>query len=206
MPAKHHICVCICTFKRPRLLAGLLRALDTQETEGAFDYDIVVVDNDEAGSARLVVEFEATRTKKAIRYYVEPEQNIALARNKAVENARGDLVAFIDDDELPDSRWLLNMYRALMLFETAGVLGPVLPRYEAPPARLGHQGQVLRPPRLLFRLLPELVAGQDGQLPSEKVSLQGPRGPVPAGVRQRRRGPGFLQEHDHPGPRLRLVR
>jgi succinoglycan biosynthesis protein ExoM len=133
LPKNRHINVCICTFKRPRLLGGLLRALDTQETGGVFDYDILVVDNDRAGSARLVVDFEATRTKKAIRYYVEPEQNIALARNKAVENAHGDFVAFIDDDELPDSRWLLNMYRALMLFETAGVLGPVRPRYESPP-------------------------------------------------------------------------
>ena len=133
MPGKHHICVCVCTFKRPRLLAGLLRALEAQDTAGAFVYDILVVDNDKTGSSRLVVEFEATRTKKAIRYYIEPEQNIALARNKAVENARGDFVAFIDDDELPDSGWLLNMYRALMLFETAGVLGPVRPRYEAQP-------------------------------------------------------------------------
>ena len=133
MPPKHHICVCICTFKRPRLLGALLKALDAQETEQAFDYDIVVVDNDKAGSARLVVEFEAYRTKKRIRYFVEPEQNIAMARNKAVENAHGDFVAFIDDDELPDSRWLLNMYRALTLFETAGVLGPVRPRYEVRP-------------------------------------------------------------------------
>jgi succinoglycan biosynthesis protein ExoM len=128
-----HICVCICTFRRPRLLARLLKALDTQETQGAFRYDVVVVDNDKDGSARLVVEFESSLTKKPIRYFIEPEQNIALARNKAVENAKGDLIAFIDDDELPDSRWLLNMYKSLRFFETAGVLGPVLPRYDVPP-------------------------------------------------------------------------
>jgi succinoglycan biosynthesis protein ExoM len=130
-----HICVCICTFRRPRLLARLLVALDSQETQGVFQYDIVVVDNDKDGSARLVVDFATGRTKMSIRYYIEPEQNIALARNKAVENAKGDFVAFIDDDELPDAYWLLNMYKSLRLFETAGVLGPVLPRYEvAPPA------------------------------------------------------------------------
>jgi len=133
LPGKHHICVCVCTFKRPRHLAALLEALDAQETGQAFDFDIVVVDNDKAGSARPIIEFEACRSKRAIHYFIEPEQNIALARNKAVENASGDFVAFIDDDELPGSRWLLNMYRSLALFETAGVLGPVLPRYEVTP-------------------------------------------------------------------------
>lgn len=128
-----HISVCICTFRRPRLLAHLLRALEGQDTAEAFDFDIVVVDNDKDGSARLVVDFAAGRMNRRIRYFIEPEQNIALARNKALENAKGDLVAFIDDDELPGPGWLLNMYKALKLFETAGVLGPVLPRYEVPP-------------------------------------------------------------------------
>jgi succinoglycan biosynthesis protein ExoM len=135
LPARHHICVCICTFRRPRLLAGLLKALDAQETEGNFGFDVVVVDNDRNASARTVVDSAVRRSERPIRYFIEPEQNIARARNKAVENARGDFIAFIDDDELPGERWLLDMYRALRLFETAGVLGPVLPRYEmAPPS------------------------------------------------------------------------
>ena len=36
------------------------------------------------------------------------KQNIALARNKAIENAKGDFIAFIDDDEFPLDQWLLN--------------------------------------------------------------------------------------------------
>ncbi len=141
LPATHHICVCICTFKRPRLLGGLLEALDRQSTRDLFAYNIVVVDNDRAGSARAVVESAMKRSKTPIRYYVEPEQNIALARNKAVANARGDLIAFIDDDELPRTRWLLNMYEALVLFETAGVLGPVLPWYEVSPPGWVRRGK-----------------------------------------------------------------
>lgn len=136
-----HISVCICTFRRPRLLAHLLKALDAQETQGAFQYDIVVVDNDKDGPARLVVDFAAGRTKRPVRYFIEPEQNIALARNKAVENAKGDFIAFIDDDEMPDARWLLNMFKSIRLFETAGVLGPVLPRFEVTPPAWVLKGQ-----------------------------------------------------------------
>jgi succinoglycan biosynthesis protein ExoM len=130
---KPRICVCICTYRRPRLLAGLLIALDRLETGGIFDYSIVVVDNDRSESGRQIVESEAARSKTPIRYFVEPEQNIAMARNKAIANAQGDFLAFIDDDELPEPRWLLHFYKAMALYQTAGVLGPVLPRYEAPP-------------------------------------------------------------------------
>jgi succinoglycan biosynthesis protein ExoM len=133
MSEKNCICVCVCTFMRPRLLARLLKALATQETGGKFEYEIIVVDNDEAASARLVVEFHASLLRKNLHYFAEPRQNIALARNKAIENARGDFIAFIDDDEVPPPNWLLSMYKALILFETAGVMGPVLPQYEAAP-------------------------------------------------------------------------
>jgi len=106
-----HICVCICTYKRPNLLKRLLKALDLQRTDGLFSYSIVVVDNDECKSAQPVVVSFQQETKLEVKYFVEPEQNIALARNKAVENARGDFIAFIDDDEFPDAAWLLELYK-----------------------------------------------------------------------------------------------
>lgn len=146
VPEKPQICVCICTYKRPRMLGELLRALDRQETGGFFEYAIVVVDNDRSESGRQVVASEAKRSKTPIHYFVEPEQNIAMARNKAVANSRGDFVAFIDDDEFPEPLWLLNMYKALILFETAGVLGPVLPRYEVPPPRWVSKGRFFERP------------------------------------------------------------
>src|SRR5690348_4535548 len=101
MTARPHISVCICTYKRERFLKRLLRELDAQETEGEFTYSIVLADNDVSESGRAVAaEFRQTSTIP-ITYCVEPEQNIALARNRAVANATGDYIAFIDDDEYP---------------------------------------------------------------------------------------------------------
>ena len=129
------ICVCVCTFKRPRLLANLLTELGKQITEGKFSYSIIVVDNDSTESARAIVESFGTRLPVPVAYDVEPEQNIALARNKAVARARGDLVAFIDDDELPPEDWLLKLYTALGHYGADGVLGPVVPRFEIDPPK-----------------------------------------------------------------------
>ena len=105
-----HISVCICTFKRPALLNRLLQALEEQETDALFTFSIVVADNDEARSAEAAVAEFAANTTIAVKYCVQPQQNISLTRNKAIENATGDYIAFIDDDEFPIKRWLVTLF------------------------------------------------------------------------------------------------
>jgi len=138
---KIHICVCICTYKRPELLNRLLSKIELQNTEGLFDYSIVIVDNDKCESGRLTCESYAQKSTISISYYVEPEQNLALVRNKAIENARGDLIALIDDDEFPIEKWLINLYKALHRYNSDGILGPVLPSFEKEPPRWVLKGQ-----------------------------------------------------------------
>jgi len=125
----NHISVCICTYKRPDFLKRLLDDLRDQETGGRFAYSIVVSDNDHLRSAeRLVSDFAAT-SNIAVKYCVEPQQSIALARNTAVQNATGDYIAFIDDDEVPLRHWLRTLFDACVKYGVDGVLGPVKPLF-----------------------------------------------------------------------------
>jgi len=126
-----HISVCICTYKRPPLLKRLLIQMETQETDGLFTFSVVVADNDRGQSAKAVVEEIASRSPMQVFYCVEPRQNIALARNLAIENASGNFIAFIDDDEFPIPRWLVKLYTACEEYGVDGVLGPVVPHFEA---------------------------------------------------------------------------
>jgi glycosyltransferase involved in cell wall biosynthesis len=128
-----HISVCLCTFKRPELLGTLLKGLLRQQTDEQFTYSIIVVDNDRQESGRPTVERFQRNSPRNIQYFVETEQSIALARNRAVANATGVLVAFIDDDEVPIDDWLLRMHAALGKFKADGVLGPVKPRFAVTP-------------------------------------------------------------------------
>jgi succinoglycan biosynthesis protein ExoM len=128
-----HIAVCICTYKRPEYLKRLLQELAGQETGGLFTYSIVVVDNDRSESARSVVSGFAASSPIQIKYCVEPRQNIALARNKAIENASGDFIACIDDDEFPQQDWLLNSFKTCTQFDVSGVLGPVKRHFDDKP-------------------------------------------------------------------------
>lgn len=130
-----HICVCVCTYKRPQFLHRLLTELRDQQTDGLFTFSVLVTDNDRQQSAAPIVDELAARSAFSVSYCVEPQQNIALTRNKAVAHATGDFVAFIDDDEFPTRRWLLTLFTACRNYGADGVLGPVKPHFdEAPPA------------------------------------------------------------------------
>jgi len=128
-----HITVCICTYKRLRFLERLLEGLARQQTKGDFTYSILVADNDRLESARPLVQQFASRLQIPIKYCVEPEQNIALTRNRAVANAEGDYISFIDDDEFPTDEWLHTLFKAVHQFKVDGSLGPVKPHYEEVP-------------------------------------------------------------------------
>ncbi|ADE16356.1 glycosyl transferase family 2 [Nitrosococcus halophilus Nc 4] len=115
-----HIAVCIATFKRPQLLENLLNAIANQVTGKRFLISVIVVDNDAKASAQEIA-------KKYTNYYfVVPEQNIALARNRAATEAialGGDFIAIIDDDQVPIPDWLFNLYKAIQGMDI--VHGPV---------------------------------------------------------------------------------
>lgn len=128
-----HITVCICTFKRAVLLQDLLRKLEPQRTDGLFTYGVVVSDNDAAQSAKQVVQAFASSSRLRVTYCVEPQANIARARNMALAHALGDFVAFIDDDEFPTTEWLYSLFQTRAKYHADGVLGPVVPHFQQEP-------------------------------------------------------------------------
>ena len=134
-PGLRHIAVCICTYKRPQMLTRLLEKLREQETDGDFTCSVVVVDNDASRSAEQVVSDFAKTAGIAVTYCVEPRRGIALTRNKAVDNASGDYIAFIDDDEFPSKQWLHNLLTTCTEYNVDGVLGPVKEHFEDPPPK-----------------------------------------------------------------------
>lgn len=135
--SKPHICVCICTYKRPRQLRRLLDSLNRQETGGLFSLSIVVVDNDETRSAETTIRKAQATSAVPIKYCSEPARGIPRARNKAVANAEGDFIAMIDDDEFPGPGWLLKLFGTFESYNADGVLGPVRRHFdEEPPAWL----------------------------------------------------------------------
>ncbi|MFZ0743827.1 MAG: glycosyltransferase [Terracidiphilus sp.] len=129
-----HISVCICTYKRPVLLKRLLIEVSRQQTDGLFTFSVVLADNDQAKSGEATVAEIRLVSPMPVKYCFEPRQGIACARNKVVENADGEFLAFIDDDEFPAPRWLLTLFQTCNEYKVDGVFGPVKRHFdEVPP-------------------------------------------------------------------------
>jgi succinoglycan biosynthesis protein ExoM len=119
------VSVCIATYRRAERLEAVLDDL-TRQTRPPDE--VVVVDNDAAETARAVIEQRLLRSAPfPIRYAVQPVKNISLTRNKTVELAGGDWLAFIDDDERAPPPWLAQLMETAARDAADGVLGPVDP-------------------------------------------------------------------------------
>jgi succinoglycan biosynthesis protein ExoM len=134
-----NISLCIATYRRPERLSALL---DDMVNQQHLPNEVVVVDNDAAGSARAVVERRrAMGAPFQIHYDIQPVKNISLTRNRTVEIASGDWIAFIDDDERAPAAWLKQLAETVIRFSADGALGPVEPVVPADaPAWIRHGG------------------------------------------------------------------
>jgi glycosyltransferase involved in cell wall biosynthesis len=177
MPKSRHVSICICTFARPIWLKRLLETLERQQISGHFTFSIVVADNDARRSAEEVVTSFAARTTVATKYCHEPARNIALARNKAIENADGEFVAFIDDDEFPTGDWLSKLVAACDMHGAAGVLGPVRPHFEEPPPSWLIKGRFCERPEHATGAVMKWNASRTGNLLFRRSILNGIPGP-----------------------------
>jgi succinoglycan biosynthesis protein ExoM len=120
-----NVSLCIATYRRPEKLKLLLQDLVVQHR--APD-EVIVVDNDADGSARPVVTHCIEQGAPfPIHYEIQPVKNISLTRNKTVDLASCEWLAFIDDDERAPPDWLAGLLSAASRFAADGVLGPVEP-------------------------------------------------------------------------------
>jgi succinoglycan biosynthesis protein ExoM len=126
------VTLAVLTYRRPGDLAELLPVLSRQAADSPADVDILVVDNDPAAGARAQVAAEPSSAP--LRYAHEPAPGIANARNRALDEATGDLLVFIDDDERPTPTWLASLLTQYRLHRPVAVVGPVVSRYDIPPS------------------------------------------------------------------------
>ncbi|MFD8011332.1 glycosyltransferase [Streptomyces sp. NPDC058955] len=124
--------VVVATRERP---ASLARALDSLLAQDHPDHELIVVDNAPRTSATrdLVTERYADR----VRYVREDRPGLATAHNAGVAAARGEVLAFTDDDVIADPRWLSALAAPFAADPGLGcVTGLILPALLTTPAQI----------------------------------------------------------------------
>jgi glycosyltransferase involved in cell wall biosynthesis len=109
------VSVVVPTCGRPQLLEQCLAALVAQQFPPTR-YEIVIVDDGPSAATRAVVEAwraRVTLNGPRIAYVANSgAHGPAAARNRGWKNARGSIIAFTDDDTIPDPQWLVHGMRA----------------------------------------------------------------------------------------------
>ncbi len=119
--------VVLCTRNRAGDLADALNGLAFQSVGPALRWEIVVVDNGSVDDTADVVREYAARAPVELRCVLEPEPGLSAARNRGWREARGEIIAFLDDDCLPDPAWLRSLIDAYDAPDVASVGGRLFP-------------------------------------------------------------------------------
>lgn len=125
------VAICVLTYKRPEGLRQLLASLAQLDFthSHAPEIHVIVIDNDPESSASAICSRLQDGYRWTLRIFHEPRRGISHARNAAIQLTKDtyDFMAFIDDDEVPDPRWLDALILVQRTYQVDVVTGPVLP-------------------------------------------------------------------------------
>jgi len=121
--------VIIATYNRARTLRTTLESLERQIVPAGFDWELLVVDNNSSDDTLDVVESFGAAMPGRIRYLFERQQGKSFALNTAIARARGEILAFTDDDVLLDPHWLASLVTRLREYGCACAGGRIFPAW-----------------------------------------------------------------------------
>jgi glycosyl transferase family 2 len=128
--ADFDVSICIATDRQPWRLARLLDSIARLKQPDDLRAEVIVVDNDPASDPGAAVAAGSQVGPFPLRWLREPRRNAAIARNRALEVARGRWIAFVADGAELDERWLAAYWDCASEGESDGYFGPVLPHFE----------------------------------------------------------------------------
>lgn len=157
------VTIVIPTYNGAERVPTVLEQLRKQIVPANIQWEILVVDNNSQDDLAAVISQQQQTWPEAVplRSVFEGRQGIAFARQRGVENARGKVVGFLDDDNLPDTDWVAAIYEFAAAHPQAGAIGSqICGKFESPP------DPALKP--ILFYL----AINQRGQSPFKYVPAQ----------------------------------
>jgi glycosyltransferase involved in cell wall biosynthesis len=129
-PVPPRVSVVVGTRNRAAHLRDLLPSLLALRVAPGLSFEIVVVDNGSCDSTAALVRQLAGEATVPLRLVFEPEMGLSMARNRGWREARGEIVAFVDDDAVADADWLVELVAPYADPGVLGVGGRLFPRHD----------------------------------------------------------------------------
>ena len=128
--------VAIRTFNAAERLPALLDTLRSQQHTDSIRWEVLIVDNNSTDNTTEIVQTYQVSWRPIceLRLVTERRQGAAIARKRAIQEARGTLIGFLDDDTIPALDWVAEAYKFGQSHPNAGAYGSrILPEYEIEP-------------------------------------------------------------------------
>ncbi|AFY40738.1 hormogonium polysaccharide biosynthesis glycosyltransferase HpsE [Nostoc sp. PCC 7107] len=150
--------VAIPTYNGERRLHQVLERLQNQVGIENLTWEIIIVDNNSNdGTAKLIYSYQQNWQQPfSLRYTFEAKQGAAFARNRAIIEAKSELVGFLDDDNLPASNWIIKAYQFAQTHHHAGAYASQI-----------HGCFEVKPPEYLKPILFYLAITERGETPHQ---------------------------------------
>lgn len=127
------ISIIVCTYNRDCYIRKTLDCLAKCDADRT-DFEILLIDNNcTDNTANICHEFEVEWSGKLnYRYFVETKQGLSNARNRGIDEARGDFIVYLDDDAFVAADYIRNLKRYLVQYKgLAAFGGKIDPYYES---------------------------------------------------------------------------
>ncbi len=150
------ITVAIPTYNGAQRLPLVLEKLKQQTGVENISWEVIIIDNNSNDdTAKIIQEYQENNfLPVSLKYYFEPQQGISFARQRAVKEAEGEFIAFIDDDNLPYPNWLIEAVNFAKKSPKIGAYnGQIYGKYES------------KPPENFDKIEPHLAIRKHGEKP-----------------------------------------
>jgi glycosyltransferase involved in cell wall biosynthesis len=93
-------------------------------------WELIIVDNNSTDNTKEIVEEYKIKSEQNVVYVFEEKRGLANARNSGIKEARGEIIAFIDDDCIVDKNWLFCISREFESDTSLSLIGGRVELYD----------------------------------------------------------------------------
>ncbi|NJR16377.1 MAG: glycosyltransferase family 2 protein [Calothrix sp. CSU_2_0] len=131
MQSKTNFTIAICTFNGAQRLPALINKLlylsqhsIQLANQQNLNLEIIIVDNNSTdNTAKVIKTYQQKFPTNQFKYIFESQQGVAYARRRAIQEAKGEIIGFLDDDNIPEDNWIAAAYQFFQQHPQAAACG-----------------------------------------------------------------------------------
>ncbi|HIF9062226.1 TPA: glycosyltransferase [Photobacterium damselae] len=121
--------IVICTYNRDNFIKNAIDKVITQIERHEAEIELIIIDNNSTDSTHTICELYKDKYD-FFSYHMEANQGLSYARNRGINEANYEYVAFLDDDGYVDDEWLDTVLYEIAAGQFHFFGGPYYPWYK----------------------------------------------------------------------------